>query len=239
MEENVVEKKKGFADFKEFLQLLWINLIVSLKNFVEWIRVLVSYYSNLRFAKLDLAIIFSYLFNSPYLISKKFLLARKEQDVYAYGETPLTTMDKIAKECRLKKEDIVFELGCGRGRTCFWLNEFLGCKVVGIEYIPEFVEIANTVKERFHVKDVEFRLQDMLETDYKEATVIYLYGTNLDDSFIIKLIDKLEKSKPGTKIITISYPLTDYTSKDTFEVMRCFSVRFPWGEADVYSHLRK
>ncbi len=43
-------------------------------------------------------------------------------------------MDVIARECGIQKEDVVFELGCGRGRTCFWLNTFIGCKVVGIGF---------------------------------------------------------------------------------------------------------
>jgi SAM-dependent methyltransferase len=240
MDVNIVNsKKKSFADFREFIELLLVKIKVSLKNFFEWARVILRYYPSWRFAKIDLGIVLSYLFNSPYLISKKFLLERKEQDVYAYGETPLTTMDKIAKECRLGKNDNVFEIGCGRGRTCFWLNAFIGCKVVGIEYIPEFVATANAVKERFNVEDVEFRLQDMLEADYFQATVVYLYGTNLDDHVINRLVEKLAKTKPGTKVITISYPLTNYTASDKFEVMRCFPARFPWGEADVYLQMRK
>ena len=41
------------ADFKEFLQLLWLNLVVGKRNFVEYIRVLLRYYHHRAFAKVD------------------------------------------------------------------------------------------------------------------------------------------------------------------------------------------
>lgn len=231
--------KDSTIDFKEFLVLLWVNLRVHTRNFFEFLRVALRYYSSVRFAKIDLALLLTYLFNNPYLISKKFLLQRGEKEVYAYGETPLTTLEAISKECQIAEKDVVYELGCGRGRTCFWLNTFIGCRVVGVEYIPEFVERANQVKSKFQVDGVEFRHQDMLITDYSDATVIYLYGTTLEDATINQLITKLQKTAPGTKIITVSYPLTDYASSTMFEVMRCFPARFPWGETDVYLHIRK
>lgn len=231
--------RSAFADFKEFLELLWVNVRVHARNFFEFLRVATHYYTNVRFAKIDLALLLTYLFNNPYVISKKFLLERGEKEVYAYGETPLTTLEGIFKECQVSSTDVVFELGCGRGRTCFWMNTFIGCRVVGIEYIPEFVERANQVKAKFQVDGVQFRFQDMLKTDYSNATVIYLYGTTLDDATINHLITKLQKTAAGTKIITVSYPLTDYASSDMFEVMRCFPARFPWGETDIYLHIKK
>jgi tRNA A58 N-methylase Trm61 len=148
-------------------------------------------------------------------------------------------MDHISKECQITPQDTVFELGSGRGRACFWLNTFIGCKVVGIEYIPEFVKRANTIKTRFEIEDVEFRQQDMLNTDYSNATVVYLYGTNLEDSAIQKLVEKFQALASGTKIITISYSLNEYTSQPIFEVMKHFTAPFPWGMADVYLQIKK
>lgn len=231
--------KDTISDLLEFVHLLGINIAFQTRNFLEFIRTAFRYYSCISFAKIDLTLLATYLFNNPFLISKRFLKEKGAHNVYAYGETPYTTLDEIVRECQITKSDTVFELGCGRGRTCFWLHSFVGCKVVGIEYIQEFVTRANEIKERFKVQDVEFRLQDMLMTDYTEATVIYLYGTSLEDDMIRKLITKFQKLAVGTKVITISYPLTDYTSQPDFEVMKRFSVRFPWGTTDAYLQIRK
>lgn len=237
--EYSVKTTQPHSSFKEFLELIWVGFKVQVRSFMEFLKVAYHYYSNLTFCKIDLSLLISYLFNSPYEISKSFLTAKGEKDVYTYGETPLTTLETIAKQCQISAKDTVFELGCGRGRTSFWLNAFIGCKVVGIEHIPEFVANANAIKTKFHVTDVEFLQQDMLSVDYTGATVIYLYGSTLDDIFIKKLIARFQNLSPGTKIITISYPLSDYTGLSSFEMMKCFPVQFPWGEADVYLQIKK
>jgi len=219
------------------LNLFWLSLVVKKRNFVDYLKTVAHYYSNLTFMKADLLLLSHYLFKSPYKISKEFLQKRREEEVYAYGETPLTTLDLISKECQINKRDTVFELGCGRGRSCFWLNTILGCKVVGLEYIPEFVEIAEKVKTTCGLENLTFRCENFLETNFEGATVIYLYGTCLEDDFIKKLSAKFAKLPAGTKIITVSYPLSDYADNSHFTLMKRFSAPFTWGEADVYLHL--
>lgn len=231
--------KPSQETFNEQIRLFGLRLTVQAKNFAEFLRVAFRYYSNFSFCKIDLSLLVLYCAYSPFAISKKFLSNRKEADVYTYGETPLTTMDFIAKECQFTAQDTLFELGCGRGRTCFWLNAFIGCRVVGIDYIPEFIHQANAVKKRFGVAGVEFRLQDMLQADLIGATVIYLYGTCLSDEAIQRLIERFAHLPAGTKIVTVSFSLNEYTSEPYFEVMKRFTAAFPWGSGDVYLHIKK
>lgn len=223
----------------EYLKLIWINLQVQKRNFIEFLKVSTRYYVNWTFCKIDFSLLLTYFFHNPFTISKEFLKAKGEKDVYAYGETPLTSLETIVKECKLRPYDTVYELGSGRGRTCFWLNCFVGCRVVGIEYIPDFVNHANLIKKRFNIDGVEFRCEDFLKTDYTKATVVYLYGTCLEDIEILALIEKFKTLQRGAKIITVSYPLTDYTSDRSFEVMNCFQVPFTWGTTEVYLHIKK
>ncbi len=225
--------------WREYPELFWLNQIVKMRNLLEFYRVIRRYYSNKTFRQIDIGLLRKYVLKNPYTISKEFLLERGEEEIYAYGETPLTTLELISKESGLSSTDTVFELGCGRGRGCFWLRCFIGCRVVGIEYIPEFVRIAKDVQQRYELQGVEFRLGDILEADYSGATVIYLYGTCYEQPFIKKLLRKLDKLPKGTKLITVSYPLTDYTESTTFEVIKKFSATFTWGEADVYLHVKR
>lgn len=224
----------------EYLQLFWLNLTVKKSNLWEYIRVIYRYYfSSYSFMKVDTALISKYVFKNAFTISKQYLKEKGESDIYAYGETPLTTLDTIVKACGLSQDDTVFELGAGRGRGCFWLCHFVGCKVVGIEIIPTFVQIANEVKANYFVENVEFRLGDILEADYRGATALYLYGTCYEDDFIKKLIERLSKVPSGTKVITVSYSLADYEEKIDFEVMKRFTVPFTWGEGDVYLQIKR
>jgi hypothetical protein len=233
-------RKPSVQDVKDYAELFWINLRVQSKDFAEYMDVIYRYYANnYQFAKVDSYLVYSYLFTNPFRISKHFLKNKGEKDIYCYGETPLTSLDKIARECKLTSSDTLFELGCGRGRTCFWFNSFIGCKVKGVEIIPEFINRANRIKNKFKISGIEFLQDDMLHTDLTGATAIYLYGTCLEKNFIHRLIDRFSALAPGTKIITVSYPLSDYTSKPLFELMKRFPVKFSWGIADVYLQIKK
>lgn len=224
---------------KEFFSLLWTNLKVSFSNIIEFFKVAFRYYGNWSFLKADVSLRLMYLFHNPFKISKRFLMNKGAEDVYAYGETPLTSMEKIVKECHITPKDTVYELGAGRGRVCFWLNTVVGCAAVGIEYIPEFVERAKLIVRRLKMQKIDFRFVDMLKADYSGATVCYLYGTCLEDESIKKLAAKFAKLPSGTKIITVSYPLTNFSEAHNFEVMRRFSVPFTWGHADVFLQVVK
>jgi SAM-dependent methyltransferase len=219
---------------KEFFSLLGLNFLVLIRNAIEFFKVAFRYYGSFSFLKTDLALRLMYLFNNPFKISKRFLQNKGKIEIYAYGETPLTSLEFIAKECNLNSKDCVFELGCGRGRTCFWLHSFIGCSVVGIEYVPEFIERANAIKRMFKISEMEFRLADMAKADFNGGTVYYLYGSCLEDKIIKALASKLARMPSGTKIITVSYSLVEYSEKKEFEVMKRFTVPYTWGEADVY-----
>lgn len=232
-------KKELKMSVREFFGLLWLNFVVCMRDMVEFVKVACRYYGSWSFLKEDLALRLIYLFHSPYKMSKRFLMKRGERDVHVYGETPLTSLELIAKECGLRASDCVFELGAGRGRTCFWLHSFIKCSVVGIEYIPEFVERSNLIKKRLGIEGVEFRQEDMAKASLEGATVCYLYGSCLDEQTIRTLASHFAQLPVGTKIITVSYPLSDYWEKGSFELMKRFTVPYNWGEANVYMQVVK
>lgn len=174
----------------------------------------------------------AYSFKNPYQISRKFLQKQGAADIHTYGETPITTMRHIVQECGIASDDFVVEMGAGRGRTSFFLNEYVGCKVHAIERIPEFVETAQNIVESSDCKNIHFSCNDMQQNDFKDASVIYLYGSCLTDPEIEGLIRKFELLSPQIKIITVSYPLSDYSK--SFVTTKQFSASFPWGKADVY-----
>jgi hypothetical protein len=223
---------------KEYLSLFWLNLVVKKREFLEYLKVIFRYYPNTSFAKRDLILLGKYFFKSPYSYSKEFLISQGEEEIYAYGETPLTTLETIAKLSHLSKEDTVFELGSGRGRSCFWLSSFIGCKVIGIDFVPAFIKKALEVKEKFHLSKLDFRQEDLLQSNFSEATVIYLYGTCYDTPFLKRLVKKFAILPKGTKIITVSYPLTDYAKKGEYQVIQKTSLPFTWGMGEVYFHIK-
>jgi SAM-dependent methyltransferase len=185
--------------------------------------------------RIDLLLLLKYVGRNPFHISKNFLIEKGEEDVYVYGETPLTTLDKIAHAFKISSTDILYELGCGRGRGCFWFSSFIGCQVVGIDYIPEFIQTAQILKNKFSEKEkVHFRCEDILKANYEKASVIYLYGTCYESIFIKKLIKRFSKLKKSTKIITVSYALNEYCERPLFETVKKIECQYTWGKAEVY-----
>ena len=73
----------------------------------------------------------------------------------------------------------------------------------------------------------------MLQADLPQATLIYLNGICLKDSEISLLVKRLKTFPKGTKILTISYPLTDY-DENAFQIEKTFPTLFAWGETDAY-----
>jgi SAM-dependent methyltransferase len=232
-----------------WLRVVWRRVVESVKLFVvsvefwwfsffEFIKVAARYYGDADFRKWDLYLLWKYAFSNPYSISKKYLVARGASDPYLYGETPLTAMEKIAKRFHISATDMVYELGCGRGRTCFWLAAFVKCQVVGVELIPTFVGRALEVKNKYGVMRANFICRDVLDIDYSIATCIYFFGTSSSEDFIAKLISKLSQLKPGAKVITVSYPLTDYMRTPIFRLVDKMTLSFGFEEVDVYLQLR-
>jgi hypothetical protein len=200
-------------------------------NFCDFWRTLFRYWRRAPFAIVDLTLLLSYFYRSPYRISRTFEEARTS-DPAPYGETPLALLDTVLQAAGVTKDDGVYELGSGRGRAAFWIALCYGCHTVGIEYHPLFMQVAERIRRFFRVTNLEFRCEDMCTSDYSKATVIYLFGTALRESEIRTLCRRFAVLPHGTTIITVSYPLRAY--HPAFTLVRSIEVDFVWGKTTVY-----
>ena len=89
--------------------------------------------------------------------------------------------------------------GVAQEERSFWLHHFIRCRAVGVDYQPTFIRRAKRIKDWLHLDHICFLLEDMLETNYRRATVLYLYGTCLEDKTIMKLIENFKNLKRGNK----------------------------------------
>ncbi len=211
-----------------FLPLL--ALAVKLKTRREERTVRARYYANPYFKRVDLALKKAYAGRDPFLISKEFLTHKGAKDIYAYGETPLSVLEEIGKRSQIQPDSLLIDLGSGRGRGVFFFAHHFSCQARGVEWIEEFVTQAN----RLATPRVSFYCQNILEANLSHATHIYLYGTCLEDEIIVQLIEKFVRLQPGTKVITVSYPLSDYCAQELFALKESFCASFPWGKTDIY-----
>ena len=176
----------------------------------------------------------SYLLDSPYAVSRRYHRRIKAENIYVYGETPLTTLEMIAEKTGVTSDDHVFELGAGSGFTSIWLHGVKGCQVTAIEQVPVFCWRLHRTIRRMRLSSVNVLCEDYMDSPLEEASIIYLYGSNLDDHVISELAERLADLPAGVKVITVSYALQSFLKREAFEITDQFTVPFEWGEAEVF-----
>ncbi len=200
---------------KDLFELPYFYFRTKWFNWKEEKKVGELFYADEKFRALDRALLNS---ENPYKVAKAF----------PYGETPLTGFKKMAEMCGLGKEDHVYELGCGRGRGALFLAHHYGCKVTAIDWEPRFIEHAQKVAGKFDLKNVTFLQRDYQTIGFPDATVVYLYGTCLDEASVAHLAQTFKTLRPKAKILSVSAPIPG------LHLMSEFSLEFPWGQGEVY-----
>ena len=121
----------------------------------------------------DLEILYHH--NNPFTLNSKFWENKSE---IPYGETPYATLDQIAKIGNINHTDTVLDLGSGRGISLFYLHYLTGCRGVGLEANPFFIEQARTLTSKYSAP-VEWILR-FIESPMPEMSkfsVVYYYAT--------------------------------------------------------------
>ncbi len=136
-----------------------------------------------------------------------------------YVPTPPETVDEMLRQARLKKGDVLFDLGSGDGRIPLAAARQYGVRAVGIDIDRKLVEEATETAKREGLEHlVTFRLGDMFAADLSGATVVTLY---LSDTINLSLRPKLLRELPaGARIVSHDFRMGDWRPEKI--------VRVPW-----------
>ena len=134
--------------------------------------------------------------------------ARRAPDVPYEPSTP-EIVDEMLRLGKVKKGDVVYDLGCGDGRIVITAAKKLGTRGVGIDIDPQRIaEAQENARKAGVTKRVTFRNEDLFEADIREATVVMLY---LWPEVNLKLRPKLLRDlKPGTRVVSHSHTMGDW-----------------------------
>jgi len=134
--------------------------------------------------------------------------ATRKPDVI-YVPTPPEVVEKMLELAEVKKEDLVYDLGCGDGRIVVTAAKKYGCRGVGYDINPKRIrESLENVKKNNVGNLVRIEQEDIFTLDISEANVITLY---LLPSLNVKLIPQLEKLKPGSRIVSHDFDMKGVT----------------------------
>jgi hypothetical protein len=124
-------------------------------------------------------------------------------------------VNKMLDMAKLTPKDIHYDLGSGDGRTVITAAK-RGVRSFGIEYNPDMVTLSQRNAQKEGVADkATFIKADLFETDFSQATVLTLF---LLPSINEKLRPKILDMKPGTRVVSNSFPMGDWEADETAEV---------------------
>ena len=120
-------------------------------------------------------------------------------------ETAVKAMLELAK---VKRSDIVYDLGCGDGRIVIAAAKRYGARGVGIDIDPVLIgEAKKNARQAGVEKRVEFREQDLFLANFRQATVVTLF---LLPAINQRLLPQLQALKPGTRIVSNTFEISDW-----------------------------
>jgi tRNA G37 N-methylase Trm5 len=119
--------------------------------------------------------------------------------------TPQEAVDKMLEMAEVKKDDLVYDLGCGDGRIVVTAAKRYGVTAVGIDIDPQRVaESKENVIKNGVEKQVTIKQGDIFELDLSDVDVVTLY---LLPSLNVKLMPQLAKMKPGSRIVSYQFDM--------------------------------
>ena len=138
-----------------------------------------------------------------------------------YYPTPPETVDEMLRMAKIKKGDVLYDLGSGDGRIPIAAAKQFGIRAVGIEIDPRLViEAEDNARQANVSRLVRFRNEDMFRVDLSEATIVTLY---LSEKLNVLLRPKLLRElRSGSRIISHDFRMGDWKPEQT--------VRVPWGK---------
>lgn len=129
--------------------------------------------------------------------------------------TPQALVDKMLDMAKVTPKDYVIDLGSGDGRTVITAAK-RGSKALGIEYNPDMVELSKRNAAKEGVSDrASFIKADLFESDFSQAQVITMF---LLPDINLRLRPKILELKPGTRIVSNSFTMGEWTADETARV---------------------
>lgn len=136
----------------------------------------------------------------------------------AQEEVPfITSPDNVTLEmlriAGVGASDHVIDLGSGDGRIVILAARRFGASGLGVEIVPDLVERSlKSAREAGVAQRVEFRVQDLFQTDLAPATVVTMY---LLTEVNLQLRPALLALRPGVRVVSHDWDMGDWKPDQT------------------------
>ncbi|MFA7429784.1 MAG: class I SAM-dependent methyltransferase [Rhodospirillaceae bacterium] len=123
--------------------------------------------------------------------------------------TPQEVVDRMLEMAEVGPDDYLIDLGSGDGRIPITAARLHKTRGMGVDLNPVRVAEAQAGAREAGVEDtVEFRVQDLFDTDISQATVLTMY---LLPQVNLRLRPRiLEELEPGTRVVSHAFDMDDW-----------------------------
>src|SRR5688572_16747954 len=141
--------------------------------------------------------------------------------------TPEEMVKKMMELGEVTPQDYVIDLGSGDGRNVIAAAK-RGAQALGVEYNPDMVALSKRLAKEAGVPEkAQFVQGDMFQADISKATVLALF---LLPSNLLQLRSKFADMRPGSRIVSNTFSIQDWTPEKTETISDCSS----WCTAMLY-----
>jgi SAM-dependent methyltransferase len=214
-----------------------MDVIKLLLTPIYWIYIFLLdikiYKKHFIFLKID-TMLFLYYWLS-YSISRHNLDISRiaSKDELVYGEIPYFSFEKALELIPIKTTDTFMDLGCGKGKLVFYMNNIFKIKSIGVDLVPMYIKYAASLSKRLKLKNIQFENKNILNCDLSQGTIFLITWTCFSDQSRKSLIEKMQKEiSPGSHIITTFNPIEE----NNFKLIKYIRVPFSWGKGYLYIH---
>lgn len=153
-----------------------------------------------------------------------------------YGEIDFLSFHNILEKAKPKPHEIFYDLGSGAGKAVFSAALFFNLsKSCGIELLPSLYKRANKTLEKaiklgYQQKPtIQLFNDSFLHYDFREADIIYVAATCLNEATWESLIEKMLELKSGSRLIVATKSIQHKNFKIIYQGIDLMS----WGLCPV------
>jgi SAM-dependent methyltransferase len=132
-----------------------------------------------------------------------------------YEPTPMSVVQAMTDLAAVREGDVVYDLGCGDGRIVIAAAR-LGARAVCVDIdAARIAEAQRNAGKAGVAERIRFERQDLFATELVDATVVMLF---LSPDYNIALRPKLQKLRPGTRVVSHWHGMGDWKPQKKAEV---------------------
>ena len=134
---------------------------------------------------------------------------------YGYDPTPYIVLEAVLKTGLIKKDDVLVDYGCGKGRLGFFFNSQAGCRVIGLDHSKRMIKKAEKNLKNYggsaEISFIHTKAEEYLPDE--NANRFYFFNP-FSSKVFAKVLSKIEESyfkNPREILVFFYYSTIEYT----------------------------